>query len=216
MGEEKPKKLTVKEKRFCDRYLYECKFNGTEAARGVYDAKNDNTLAQIAYQNLRKLHIQEYIDEGLKAMSMSGNEVIARLNEIARGKISDVINEDGKFDLDLAKQRGKDGLIKKLKVKRLVRETKREVDSVPDEGGEIEETLETSLITEEVEFEVYSAHEALRDLGKYHKLFTEKHEHTGKDGEPIRTIELSLGEWRKQAAARREQAAKTQQLFEDE
>lgn len=162
MIETEVKKLTTKEKRFADRYLYEAKFNGTEAARGVYDAASDNTLAQIAYQNLRKLHIKQYVDEGLAAMAMSGNEVIARLNDIAKGKVTDFYNADGKFDLEVAKDRQVEHLLKKIK--------RKTTSKVLRDQGEIE----THLLFEEIEFEIYSAHEALRDLGKVHKLFVDK------------------------------------------
>jgi hypothetical protein len=42
----------------------------------------------------------------------------------------------------------------------------------PDEVEQIE--TDTEIIYEEIEFEMYSAHEGLRDLGKHHKLFTDK------------------------------------------
>lgn len=42
----------------------------------------------------------------------------------------------------------------------------------------------------------------------------QRHEITGAGGDPIQTVALSLSDWRKQAAERREQAAKTQEMFE--
>jgi phage terminase small subunit len=173
--------LTPKERLFVDFYLGESRFNATDAARRAGYKGNDNTLSSVGYDNLRKPEIATLVDTRINEAAMSANEVLARLSDIASGKIADLMDEEGRFDLKLAKQRKKDQLLKKLKIKRF----SKQVDSHA-EGGEEKEIIETSLITEEVEFEMYSAHEALRDLGKYHKLFTDKTEHTGKDGGPIR------------------------------
>lgn len=65
MKAEKEKKLTIKERAFVDCYTG----NGTEAARMAGYKGNDRTLAAIACQNLRKLHIKKAIEErnsGLK------------------------------------------------------------------------------------------------------------------------------------------------------
>jgi phage terminase small subunit len=178
MSEEvKEIQLKGKQKLFADRYLYETMFNGTEAARGIYGAKNDTTLRSIASENLTKPNIKAYIDARMAEMTMPANEVLTRLTSIAKGKVTDVLDESGKFDIHLAKQRHKDHLLKKLKVKRTSRVVNIKTKEFEEE--EVEEITETSVLTEEIEFEMYSAHEALRDLGKHHKLFTEKLEHSG-------------------------------------
>lgn len=48
-------------------------------------------------------------------------------------------------------------------------------------------------------------------------LKVHKHEHTGKDGKPIESVkvEMTLEDWRKQSAKRREEAAKTLEQFEE-
>jgi hypothetical protein len=165
--------LTTKLRLFVEYYLGEARFNGTAAARLAGYQGDDNTLAAIASQNLRKLKVREAITARLHEAAMPANEVLARLTEIARGKVTDVLDEDGKFDLKLARKAKKDGLLKKLKRKT----TAKKVDRF-SEGDEEPETFETSLVYEEVEFEMYSAHEALRDLGKYHGLFKDKTEHS--------------------------------------
>ncbi len=179
-------KLNGKQKAFIAAYLGEAHFNATKAAEMAGYSGDSNALSQRGFELVRNSKIQALIDDGLANMSMSANEVIARLNQIARGKITDVLDEEGNFDLAGAKKRAKDGLIKKLKRKRTLKQKKTEVaDSMRDFLGEDEindlET-ETEIIYEEVEFELYSSHEALRDLGKYHKLFTEKVEHSGNLG----------------------------------
>ncbi len=177
MSEEEQKPLTGKQKAFADAYLAaDAHFNGTEAARLAEYKGNRATLAAIASENLRKPNIKAYIDERLSAMTMPANAVLARLTEIAEGKIDDLLDENGKFDFQGAKTNSKTHLIKKMKRKT----TSKKVEVLTEESPDGEDAeLETSLICEEVEFEMYSAHEALRDLGKFHKLFTDKIEHGG-------------------------------------
>lgn len=176
--------LTAKESLFVSAYLGESRFNATQAARIAGYKGNDVTLSSVGYENLRKPQIAATVNERINEAAMSSNEVLSRLSDIASGKITDVVDDDGNFDLKLAKERGKDQLLKKLKIKR----TSKKVDSFTPARGDDEEereTLETALIYEEVEFEMYSAHEALRDLGKYHRLFADRVEHSGKDGGPF-------------------------------
>jgi hypothetical protein len=166
-------KLTPKQRRFVEAYLHEAHFNGTAAAEIAGYKGDRKTLANIAWENVRKPEIRKAIDEGLESLTMSSSEVLARLTDIATGKITDVVDDDGKFSLSVAKKNRKDGLIKKLK-RKTTSKIVTSADSLFDD--EEKENLETSIILEEVEFEMYSAHEALRDLGRYHKLFTDKTE----------------------------------------
>jgi hypothetical protein len=173
--------LTCKQRMFVDSYLSNG-FNATEAARAAgYRGKDDHSLASIGYENLRKPEISAAVQQRMNEAAMSANEVLARLSKIARGEVVDFLDEDGKFDLRTARRLQKAGLLKKLKSKR----TSKNVDTLTEGEEDSRETLETSLVYEEVEFEMYSAHEALRDLGKYHKLFTDKHEIGGVGGGPV-------------------------------
>lgn len=155
-------KLTGKQRLFIAAYLGDAHFNATEAARIAGYKGNGNTLGVTAYDLLRNPKIKEQIDGSLAALTMPGNVVLKQLTDIATASIEDVLDDDGRFDFERAKESGKLPLVKKLKRTR----TK--------EG-------------ETVEFEMYSAHEALRDLGKHHKLFADRIEHSGPDGAPIQT-----------------------------
>lgn len=106
---------------------------------------------------------------------MTANEVLARLTGIARGDVADVLDEEGRFDFQKARRDKKTALLRKIKRKT----TAKKVDRFTEGAEEEAETFETSVVYEEVEFEMYSAHEALRDLGKYHKLFADRVEHVG-------------------------------------
>ena len=173
--------LTGKQKAFVNAYLGEAKFNATEAARLAGYSGDDTTLAAVGYENLRKPQIEAEVRARFNEATMSANEVLARLTEIATGRITDFLDEDGAFSLKITKQRGKDHLLKKLKIKR----SSKKVDSLTEGDDDSRETLETSLVHEDVELEMYSAHEALRDLGKFHKLFAERIEHSNPDGSPL-------------------------------
>jgi phage terminase small subunit len=173
--------LTGKQRAFINAYLGEAKFNATEAARIAGYKGDDVTLAAVGYENLRKPQIEAEVRARFNEATMSANEVLARLTEIASGRITDFLDEDGAFSLKVTKQRGKEHLLKKLKIKR----TAKKVDSIESGREDERETLETSLVHEDVELEMYSAHEALRDLGKFHKLFAERIEHSNPDGSPL-------------------------------
>lgn len=180
---EETKPLTGKEKKFVEFYLGEAHFNATRAAELAGYKGNRNVLGVTAFRLLKKAKIKAEIDEVLSAMTMPANVVLTRLTEIAEGKVSDFLDDDKRFDLEKAKKAGKDHLLKKVKIKRTIREKKTEIRDdmrtflAEDEVEDIQSEVE--IIHEETEFEIYSAHEALRDLGKHHKLFTEKTEISG-------------------------------------
>lgn len=173
--------MTDKEELFINAYLGEARFNATRAMRIAGYKGNDNVLAVSGHRLLRKPKIVELVRERINEAAMSANEVLSRLSDVARGRLADCLDEDGRFDLKLAKERGIDQLLKKLKVKR----TSKRVGLVENGDKENSEVLETSLLYEEVEFEMYSALDALRDLGRYHKLFAERVEHSNPDGSPL-------------------------------
>lgn len=169
---------------FIEKYLGDAHFNGTKAAEMAGYQGNKNTLGVTAYNLLRNPKIKDVLDKTLSAMTMPANVVLTRLTQIADGKVTDFYNEDGKFDLSLAKKNGKDHLIRKIKQKRLVRESKTEtnedLNKIINQNLDEDEieilTQKTELVYEETEFELYSSHDALKDLGRHHKLFTDKTE----------------------------------------
>jgi phage terminase small subunit len=133
-------------------------------------------LPPIGWENLRKPEIVKAIrarkadlDAEYEHRVMGKYEVLSRLTEIALADLGDLLEkgEDGKpkgdvqsISLQTAKQQGKSHLIKRLK------------STIITNG-------ETDTQTEIVEVELYSAHDALRDLGRHHKLFTDNTVFTG-------------------------------------
>lgn len=141
--------LTAKQKAFADHYII--RKNGVEAARLAGYMGNDNTLAVIAHENLRKPKIRAHIDRAFSEQVMSRDEVLARLASIAGGDAADYLKVDEHdsrvvmLDVGALVKAGKGHLIKRYS------QTKR--------GTTVE---------------LYSAHEALRDLAKVYRLFGEE------------------------------------------
>lgn len=172
--------LTGKQRRFADCYLGEARFNATKAA--ILAGYSQKSAYEIGSQNLRKVEIRRYIDRRLSEMSLGANEVLARLTDITNVSIEDFLDENGLFDFKKAKKSGKMHLLKKFKYKGDVKVVKASPAESTDEQEQTEAATETTIIHQEVDLEVYSSHEALRDLGKHHKLFTDKVEHHNPDG----------------------------------
>jgi len=91
------KKLTNKQKAFCEEYLIDK--NATQAViRAGYSKK---TAKEIGYENLTKPHIKEYITNLIKEQSMrtliTADRVLEEVARLAFAKLSDVTgwNDDG-------------------------------------------------------------------------------------------------------------------------
>jgi phage terminase small subunit len=159
--------LSKKYRDFIDVYMETG--NASEAARrSGYNGKRPD---QAGYEYLRKSEIIAEI-EARAALIMPRHEVIQRLAARARSSIADVLRlpfigpmpagqppqaiDDWAIDLISAQQTGAVHQIKKIKAGKW--------------GPEIE---------------MYDPLPAQELLGKYHKLFVDKVEHTGADGAPL-------------------------------
>ena len=111
--------LTAKQREFVLAYIGKAQGNATEAARlAGYDG-DDNTLSSIGYENLRKPEIKRAIEEGLKAGTLTLEEVLYEITKIIRTTAGDFydIDDDGQPALNMkkAKERGALGSIKRLR-----------------------------------------------------------------------------------------------------
>ena len=92
------KKLTPKQKAFCDYYIE--LGNATEAA--IKAGYNKKTARQIGSMNLTKVDIKQYIEERLKSIEdariAKGEEVLQYLTRVMRGE------EKDQFGLDASLQ----------------------------------------------------------------------------------------------------------------
>jgi phage terminase small subunit len=137
-----------KERVWLEEY-FKC-WNATEAAR----------RANYAYPNKQgPAKLKKFADEisaRIEELTMSADEALLRLSEIARGEWGQYVTEEGRIDIEALVEDGKGYLVKQI------RETKH--------GKNIE---------------FYDAQRALVDIAKAHGVFVERHEVTGKDGGAI-------------------------------
>ena len=142
-------KLTGKQRLFVEAYL-EC-WNATEAARRAEYQGNENTLGSVGWENMQKPAIAAAISRRLSEKAMSADEVLMRLANMARGDISEFIQDYGAIDWKAVKEKGH--LVKK------VSHTQGKQSSI----------------------ELYDAQAALEKIGRGHGLFVDrqKHEYVG-------------------------------------
>jgi len=137
-------------------------FNATQAYLDTNQTDKASTAQVEAHRVLSYPKISELIRRRLEEKALAADEVLARLAEIARGDIGDFLefDDNGVINVSLAKAKrlGLTHLIKKVKSKRIPEKDK--------ETGEI-------LYTQEVQLELYSSHDALRDLARTLGLFTD-------------------------------------------
>lgn len=147
-----------KHQAFVDNYFF-CNFNATEAYKLTYGTLDDNVAAANASRLLRNDKVAQEVRARFEARAMKADEIIDRLSQIARGDIGDYIDDYGVIDFQKARKARKTHLLKKVK-QRTIRQM----------GNEEKEDTEIH----DMEFEAYSAHEALRDLAKVHALFIDR------------------------------------------
>ena len=167
-----PEGLTNKQKKFVEEYLRD--FNATQAAlRSGYSPK---TARSIGAENLTKPDILAAIDERI----MSANEAAARLTDIARGDIADLMDITTMGYTFRLIEENDDGERVVNPHTKLIKKIKQKVTTIMprNESGDEREIVETEL-------ELYNAHEAQRDILKYRGKLIDRSEVTGKDGGPI-------------------------------
>lgn len=175
-------RLTDLQKEFINQYFL-CSRNATEATiQAGYSIKDPDTLAgrataaAIGYENLRKPHIREKIDERLAQYAMPANEVIARLSDHAYGDLTMVLDDDGSPNLEKARLYG---------VTHLIKEWETETTIITDKSGR-----ETVITKQKVK--MHDAQSALVQLGRYHKLFTDKVQVVTWEEEALQDIRAGL------------------------
>lgn len=90
------KKLTLKEKRFCQEYIV----SSVGRTSAIHAGYSENSAGEIAYQLLRKPHIIEYIDlltaERNERMQLSADRVLGELKRIAFLDVTKIVGYDPK------------------------------------------------------------------------------------------------------------------------
>lgn len=190
-------RYTAKERLFVYHYMTDPRHVAVKACREAgYNAISDASFRVIASNLLKKPHIIAAINHAFESLTMPKMEVLFRLGVIAQGSVEDLLNDDDEFDIELARRNGKAALIRKMKIKRTRRVVEQIVpeESFPTEDprvmviqgdGERREQLESSIIFEEITFEIHDPLRALELIGKHGRLFTDKLEHSGPEGVPL-------------------------------
>lgn len=182
------KKLSAKENAFVEAWLHgPSRFDATKAARAAGYKDNEN-LHTNANKLLQKTTIRAEIDRRLEEIKLTKAAVFVGLADIANGDVADFMDvssmgwnislllHDENGDLIIDEQTGKP--IKNPKTK-LIKRLKQKVTTISKKDEE-REIIETEL-------ELYSAHDALRDMGKHYDLFTDHVDVTSK-GEKLEIV----------------------------
>lgn len=141
------KQLSPRQALFATKYA-EC-LNATQAA--IDAGYSEKTARSQGSRLLTNADIMAVVEQKMASNVMGKNEVLARLSEIGRSDVDEVMSIQGSLpfiDMDKAKQAVKTGLIKKIKVTKSA-----------------------------IEFELHDKMRALELLGKHHALFTDVVQH---------------------------------------
>lgn len=162
--------LTRKQQAFINAY-FACGMNATQAA--IKAGYSEDTAYSQGSRLLRNVEIKAEIERLYDEYLMPAAEVLARLSEQGRGDLGDIWDETtGQVDWKKARALGRTGIIKRVKHKTV---------TTTDKDGH-----GTEIIEDEVE--LHDPQKALQLIGKYHKLFVDRQEVTGKDGGAIEVI----------------------------
>lgn len=175
-NETKIKKPNKRQRVFIDEYLK----SGNATQSAIAAGYSPKTAYSIGANLLKKVEVSTAIETHLSESHMSAQEVLDRISDIARGDMADLMDITTMgFTLKLASVNDNGELVINPNTK-LIKKIKQKVTTfiAKKESDEDREVIETEL-------ELYSAADALALLGKYHKLFVDRHELTGEGGGPI-------------------------------
>ena len=191
--------LTGKERLFVTEYLHDLHQRNAAIRAGYSERSADVTASRM----LRNAKIRAAVDLGFQLKAMSAGEVIARLTEQARGSMADFLRiddeeitltwsllnvpttEDGALDmagamLRLAGQANVTPTDRILHTATITRPVARLDLMEAGRRGKLSLIKKYSLDDKgKVSIELYDAQAAQGLIGKYHKLFTDKIEHSG-------------------------------------
>jgi phage terminase small subunit len=178
MVEDQPNKLTEKQRRFIAEYLIDR--NATQAA--IRAGYSEDTAQEIGSENLSKPIIRNELDrrieDQLRRAEITADKVLAEIDRLAHVDLSLAYNEDGTLKAVHAMPEDVRRAISSI-------ETDEEYDEglITDPVSGKREMHLIRVVTRKIRF--HTKDKALEMLGKYHKLFTERHEVTGANGAPL-------------------------------
>ncbi len=156
--EKELKPLSKKHQKFLAEYLKNP--NATQAARDA--GYKDN---EFLHTNAAKLLQNTTIKSAIDANLMTVEEAMQRLTGMGRADLGDYLNDFGGIDLSAAREAGITKYIKKLSTK-----------TVTINGKQEDKEIHTEQI------ELYSAHDAVKDVLKIHGKYKDNVDVTNSDG----------------------------------
>lgn len=149
-------RFTGKQKAFINHYLM-C-LNATEAARRAGYAGTYDSLRVIGSNNLAKVNIRKEIDRRMSLTTITANETIKRLSDIAIGNLLNYIDSAGNLDVQAMRDDDAGKLLKKYKKTKKI---------IPRKDG-------NPIEVEQIEVQLYSADVALDKLMRYYGKYNDK------------------------------------------
>lgn len=169
---------------FVDEYL-KCWKAAEAARRAGYSAR---TAYSMGPRLLKNVEVRRAIDNRLTNIHMGADEVLKLLADQARGDMADLMAfSTVSQELDLVEIDPKTGEVKPKPQTKLIKKLKQRTITYLAKGKSDEDREENIL-----EIELYDAQAALALIGKHHKLFAERIEHSGEDGGPIQVEDVTL------------------------
>lgn len=150
-------KLSRKHRAFIAEY-FRLNMNGTRAYASVYGLTDDKAAQACASRLLSNAIVSAEIDEQMRKLAMTPEEILARLSSHARGNIDDFIGTMDRVDLDQARTRGSMHLAKKIK---------QHTTTISKPNGE-------DVEYHDIEIELYDAQAASVQLAKIFGQFVER------------------------------------------
>jgi phage terminase small subunit len=168
-------KLRPKQERFCQEYVLD--MNGTRAAiRAGYSESTANEQASrlLAKDNV-SARVLELKEKQAKRLEISADTILRELLALATADVTDALDDAGNVK----------------PIKELPKELRRALSSIDVSEVYVGEGEEKHVAGLRSRYRFHDKNKALELLGKHLKLFADRIEHSGKDGGPIETKNLS-------------------------
>jgi len=185
-AEEWENELTAKQRNFVREYLID--LNATQAAiRAGYSAE---TAGAIGAENLKKPQIASAISAAMdlraKRTEITADRVLTELAKIGFSDIRKAVRWESALATEEDNPGGGDvAVIKKIVTNRVELVASDDIDD--ETAAAISEISQNS--TGGLKIKLHDKKGALVDIGRHLGMFTDKVEHTGKDGGPIEVAE---------------------------
>lgn len=114
--------FTFQARVFADVYLT-TNCNGVETLRRMGHTGNDAVLATTAWRLLRKVEVQDALEERRRDIAMGALEAIERHSRIARCSMDDVLDARGDFDVAKARETGAIHYVREVTVREIPMKT---------------------------------------------------------------------------------------------